>query len=80
MITANQIRAARAYLGWSQNELADRAIVSASTVRFIENERVDPRASTLTAIRRALEKGGIEFLPGEGVRPAPAPASTKGRR
>jgi transcriptional regulator with XRE-family HTH domain len=82
MITAKQIRAARALLGWSQNKLADRAILSASTVRYIENGRVDPRSSTLTAIRAALEKGGVELLPGEGVRPRPepAPARTKGRR
>lgn len=69
MITPRQIRAARALLGWSQQELADRAVVSTNTLRQIELGQVDPRTSTLTAVQRALEKGGVEFLPGEGVRP-----------
>ena len=72
MITARQIRAARALLGWSQQELADKAIVSLNAVVRIEREKVDPRASTLNAIESALKKAGVEFLGsearGEGVR------------
>lgn len=72
MITARQIRAARALLGWSQQELADKAIVSLNAVVRIEKEKVDPRASTLNAIETAFKKAGIEFLGtdsrGEGVR------------
>lgn len=72
MITARQIRAARALLGWSQQELADKAIVSLNAVVRIEREKVDPRASTLNAIESTLKKAGIEFLgsesKGEGVR------------
>ena len=72
MITSRQIKAARALLGWSQQELADRAIVSANAVIRLERGTVDSRMSTLTAVQRALAKGGIEFIAadakGEGVR------------
>ncbi|AYG57811.1 helix-turn-helix domain-containing protein [Rhizobium jaguaris] len=72
MITSRQIRAARALLGWSQQELADKAIVSLNAVVRIETGKVDPRISTLNAIETALRKAGVEFLAagtkGEGVR------------
>lgn len=72
MITSRQIRAARALLGWSQQELADKAIVSLNALVRLENARVDPRASTVNAIETTLRKAGIEFLGtdqrGEGVR------------
>ena len=72
MITPRQIRAARALLGWSQQQLADKAIVSLNAVTRLEKQKVDSRVSTLTAIQRALTKAGIEFLSanikGEGVR------------
>ncbi|MDL2404624.1 helix-turn-helix domain-containing protein [Rhizobium calliandrae] len=76
MITSRQIRAARALLGWSQQDLADKAIVSLNAVVRIETGKVDPRISTLNAIETALRKAGVEFLTagtkGEGVRLAAA--------
>ncbi len=72
MITPRQIRAARALLSWSQQELADRAIISVNALARLEAGKVDPRLSTLTAVEKALSKAGVEFLPagemGEGVR------------
>ena len=72
MITARQIRAARALLSWSQQQLADKAIVSLNAVARLEKGLVDPRVSTMLAIEKALTKAGIEFLAadqkGEGVR------------
>jgi predicted transcriptional regulator len=72
VITPRQIRAGRALLGWSQQELADRAIVSLNAVTRLENATADTRLSTISAIEKALVKAGIEFLPadekGEGVR------------
>ena len=72
MITPRQFRAARALLGWSQQELADRAIVSVNALVRLERGSVDSRSSTLRSVERALVKGGIEFIPadakGEGVR------------
>ena len=75
MITARQIRAGRALLGWSQQELADRALLSRNAVAQVERGEVDPRTSTLQAVRRVLEKGGVTFVAasgrlGEGVRAA----------
>jgi predicted transcriptional regulator len=72
MISPRQIRAARALLGWSQQLLADNAIVSVNAVARLERGEVDPRMSTLMAVHKALTEAGIEFLPadvrGEGVR------------
>jgi predicted transcriptional regulator len=72
MITARQIRAARALLGWSQQQLADKAIVSLNALARLEKGNVDSRMSTLQAVEKALAKAGIEFLSagekGEGVR------------
>jgi predicted transcriptional regulator len=61
MITPSQIKAARALLGWSQQDLADRAIVALNTVRRIEAGQGDPRVSSLGRIQSALETAGIEF-------------------
>ncbi len=72
MISPRQIRAARALLGWSQQDLADRAIVSVNAVARLERQLVDSRSSTLGSLESALSKAGIEFLmrgqKGEGVR------------
>jgi predicted transcriptional regulator len=72
MVSPRQIRAARALLGWSQQELADKAIVSLNALARLESGKVDSRVSTARAIELALIKAGIEFLPagqkGVGVR------------
>lgn len=71
MVTPREVRAARALLGWSRQDLADRAIVSLNSVLRYETG-ADTRTSTASSIRKALEKGGVEFLSlrneGEGVR------------
>ena len=72
MITARQIRAARALLDWSQQQLADKAIVSLNAVARLEKGLVDSRVSTVRSVQNALTKAGVEFLTadqkGEGVR------------
>ena len=72
MISARQIRAARALLGWSQQQLADRAIISLNALTRLERGRVDSRLSTLSSVEKTLLKAGVEFIPpgdkGEGVR------------
>lgn len=72
MITPRQIRAARALLGWSQQQLGDKAIVSLNAVTRLEKGSVDSRSSTIIAIQKALTKAGVEFIAadqkGEGVR------------
>jgi transcriptional regulator with XRE-family HTH domain len=61
-VTPEQSRAARAWLNWSQSDLADRANVSKPTVLNFEIGRSIPHRVTLTAMRTALEQGGVRFL------------------
>ena len=69
-IVIEQLRAARALLGWSQTELAERAGMSLPTVKRVETER-GPRVSEATrhALQRALELGGVEFIDENGGGP-----------
>jgi len=69
-MSPEQCRAARGWLGWSQQTLADRAKVGLSTLKDFEGRRRKPIANNLDAIRRALEAAGIEFTNGDapGVR------------
>jgi transcriptional regulator with XRE-family HTH domain len=64
MITGSQIRAARAALRWSAEELAQRAKVGIQTIkRFEAVEGMPPsRSLTLNAVQRALEAEGVEFI------------------
>jgi transcriptional regulator with XRE-family HTH domain len=70
MISAAQIRAARALLGWSQNYLADAANLSRATIQTIENG-FSVRTGKIESVRQALRDHGIEFLDGDGVRRQP---------
>ena len=58
-----QIRAARALLGWSQENLARRAAIGLATLRRIEQNEgiVKGNFSTISKIQRALEQAGIHF-------------------
>jgi len=60
-MSPEQCRAARAWLGWSQQDLAKRASVGLSTVKDFENGSRKPIANNLNAIRGALEVGGVNF-------------------
>lgn len=68
MITIEQIKAARALLGWGQAELAKAARISLPALGNLERGAVMPRLRTLELIRQALEEAGIEFIDGPGVR------------
>ena len=61
-MTPEQCRAARAWLDWSQDALAKTASVGVSTVRDFEAGRREPTRNNLTAMRAALESGGISFV------------------
>ncbi|WP_227287646.1 helix-turn-helix transcriptional regulator [Boseongicola sp. H5] len=71
MITARQTRAARALLGWTQETLAERALVSLTALKRLESQNdLKVYESTADQIRRTLEGAGIVFLTsdrGEGV-------------
>ena len=67
-ITTAQIRGARGILNWSQQDLAQRTGISATSIGAIENGQTTPRASTLETIRATFERNSIEFLGLQGVR------------
>jgi transcriptional regulator with XRE-family HTH domain len=56
-----QCRAARAFLDWSQRELAIHSQVSQKTIADFERKRKDPQVRTLNDLREAFERAGIEF-------------------
>jgi len=62
MLTPKQSRAARGWLGWSQEHLAKEAHVSLSTVRDFEKGRRVPIANNLEAMQRVLESNGMQLL------------------
>jgi transcriptional regulator with XRE-family HTH domain len=70
-ISASQIRAARAILNWSQDELADATQLSIATIRKLELGYISPRHTTTQVIRQALEDAGLEFIEPDGVRRRP---------
>ena len=77
-MTPAQCRAARSLVKWTQDDLAAKAEVSVITIRNFEGEKSEPRRLTLSAMQRALEAAGIEFIPGGARlrdRPAEAQAS-----
>ncbi len=67
MISASQIKAARALLDWSQEDLAKMVDVSLPTLRNIEKGG-DTKQETLKNITSAFEENGIEFLIDDGVK------------
>ena len=70
-MTTRQIKAARALLGWSQADLAERSRVSEPTVARLESVdgELGGRESTADKIRAAIESAGIEFIQENGGGP-----------
>lgn len=64
MITSDQIRAARALLRWSAEELANKAQLGVATIRRIEADEGVPssNARTLDILQKTLETAGVEFV------------------
>ncbi len=62
VIAPEQCRAARAWLDWTQDELASRAGVSLSTVRDFEKGRRIPTLASAAAITDALARAGMELV------------------
>jgi len=67
-INARQIKAARALLDWSQEDLSLAAELSIATIRKIESGSISPRDKTMDSIKKALEEANIEFTFPDGVR------------
>jgi DNA-binding XRE family transcriptional regulator len=67
-ISGMQCRMARAGRRWSLTDKATRANIGRTSIVRIEAGAVQTNPSTLTALRRAFEAAGVEFLDGDGVR------------
>lgn len=73
-VSIEQVKAARALLRWSQNDLATVSGVSLPTIKRLEagSGEIGGRKETAIAIRSAIETAGIEFIAenggGAGVR------------
>jgi transcriptional regulator with XRE-family HTH domain len=85
MISAPQLRAARALLGIDQRQLADLAGLSVPTIQRMEASEgvIRGNVDSLMKLTAALEKSGVELIPeggtsqggGRGVRlKSPTPA------
>jgi hypothetical protein len=82
-ITSELIRAARALLRWEQRHLSEASSVSLPTIKRLEAKPgiLAAHHSTVTALKRALERAGVEFTngasPGVRLKPAPKDSASK---
>ena len=70
-LTSAQIRAARALLRWSAEDLARQSLLSVATIRRAEltEEETSMTAANDLTVRRALEAAGVEFIDENGSGP-----------
>ena len=65
MITGSQIRAAKALLYWTGNDLNGKAGISLLSIRRVEAVDDVPKnvsVNTILNIQKALEHAGVEFI------------------
>jgi predicted transcriptional regulator len=70
-----QVRAARNWLGWSQQELATRAHVGLSTIKDLESGKRRPMTNNAAAILTALEGAGMQIT-ADGIKGPLSAAAT----
>jgi DNA-binding XRE family transcriptional regulator len=70
-VSIRQIKAARALLAWSQEQLAEEADVSIPTIKRLEanDGPLGGRSGTGVKIKTALERAGVEFIDENGGGP-----------
>ena len=70
-LTSAQIRAARALIRWSAQQLADASAVGVTTIRRAELTASETKLTRVNdqAVRRTLEAAGVEFIDAEGGGP-----------
>jgi predicted transcriptional regulator len=70
-VSIRQIKAARALLDWSQQQLAAAAEVSVPTIKRLEAQDglLGGRSETGAKIQFALEQAGVEFIDENGGGP-----------
>jgi predicted transcriptional regulator len=81
-VSIRQIKAARALLDWSQEQLGAAAKVSIPTIKRLEahDGALGGRADTAHKIQLALEKAGIEFIEENGGGPGVRLRRRQGRK
>jgi transcriptional regulator with XRE-family HTH domain len=70
-LTSAQIRAARALLRWSADDLARKSTLGVTTIRRAELTEGETSLTTANdlAVRRTLEAAGVEFIDEDGGGP-----------
>jgi transcriptional regulator with XRE-family HTH domain len=68
MISPAQIRAARALIGWSQQDVAETVRMTSAALSRLESGQTKGRAKTLERLEDIFVQAGVEFLSGDGVR------------
>jgi predicted transcriptional regulator len=69
MMTPSQCRMARAALGMTISDLAQRATVAPNTISRFEAGKTMPISSTVTVLQTALESAGVIFIDQNGEGP-----------
>lgn len=61
-MSPEQCRAARGWLAWTQQDLADKSGVGLSTIRAFEAGTRAPIRANLDALRRVIEAAGVQLV------------------
>lgn len=61
-----QCRAARALVGWSEDDLSSAAKIAKKTIADFEAGTLSPSARILQDVKRSLEDAGVLFIPENG--------------
>lgn len=68
MLKAEQVRAARALLNWTQQELGEKSGLSLTTIKRMESIGTGRSAAeNVDAVQRTLEAAGVVFIPSNGA-------------
>jgi predicted transcriptional regulator len=61
-MTPAQLRAARALLDWTRNDLKDASGISPETIKNIETGKFKPQKATIDKIINTFAERGVEFM------------------
>ena len=67
-LDAAQIRAARALLDWTVEDLANATGLNKDSIKNVERGHSQPRVKTEATLREAFERAGVVFTEGSGVK------------
>src|SRR5246127_3988455 len=81
-LASSQIRAARAIMRWTVDDLAREAALGRNTILRAEaaDDQTSLTAANDLAVRRALEAAGVEFIDEDGGGPGGGGWKTLGRK